>query len=217
MRDQIQRQTGRLIQRAQARALASQQRSQVELLRELEDRFGTKLSLAQAKSDELNFSCNNVPWPKDPNFCGRETILNEIHKKLDHSETEAEFRSWALWGMAGIGKTHTALEYAQNRIAEGVNAVFWIKGDTALNIDTSFTEIAFKLDLKGAVENGDHVHNRFLVTTWLRNTSENISILTMLRKGLRELQASNGSLCLTTSIIPIIFMIVGRRHSMGLC
>lgn len=172
--EQIQRQTARIKERAQARAL---QRSQPDLLREFDARFSRNLTLAQSKFDDPNFSCNNIPWPKDPNFFGRELVLAEMHQRLDHQSPKAEFRSWALWGMAGIGKTQIALTYAHERLAEGVPVVLWIKGDTALNIDTSFTDTALKLDLEGAVENGDHEHNRFLVTTWLRETSRVLLVL----------------------------------------
>ncbi|KAM0801935.1 hypothetical protein BDR22DRAFT_146042 [Usnea florida] len=172
--EQIQRQTARVKERAQARAL---QRSQPDLLREFDARFSRNMTLTQSKFGDPDFSCTNVPWPKDPNFYGRETILAELHQKLDHQPTNPELRSWALWGLAGIGKTQIALTYAYERLAEGVPAVFWIKGDTALNIDTSFTEIALKLGLEGAVENGDHEHNRFLVTSWLREASLNWLII----------------------------------------
>lgn len=97
--------------------------------------------------------------------------MAEIHKVLDQSDPP-EFRSWALWGQGGIGKTQTALAYAYHRVEDGVKAVFWVKSETALDIGASFTDIAVALNLDGAEAGGNHDQNRFLVTKWLQQTSE---------------------------------------------
>jgi DNA replication protein DnaC len=165
-RARIKKQTERIKERAQARAL---RRSQPEVWADMEREFHHGLTLSDSK-EEVELPCENLPWPADPNFCGRVAILDELHKKLDHDEKQPFFRSFALYGIPGIGKTQTALAYAHQRVKSGVKAVLWVQAETMLDIDTSFTKIAVKLGLKGAVESGDHTQNRYLVTKWLQKT-----------------------------------------------
>lgn len=77
--------------------------------------------------------------------------------------------------MGGIGKTQTALAYAHERTKDGIPAVFWVKAETKIDIDLSFTSIATLLDLKGLVIDGDLDQNRFLIMRWLQNTRKSIS------------------------------------------
>ena len=74
---QVQRQMTRRNERAQARALQSSQPN----FRESDGRFNRNLSLARSQSDHPRFSCNNIPWPKDPTFHGRDSILAEVQKQ----------------------------------------------------------------------------------------------------------------------------------------
>src|SRR2546425_175613 len=52
----------------------------------------------------------HVPYPRDPFFTGREEVLQQLHPHLAQSNTTAPTQ--ALTGLVGIGKTHTAIEYA---------------------------------------------------------------------------------------------------------
>ena len=101
---QVQRQTTRMKEKDQARALQSSQPN----FRESDGRFNRNLSLARSKSDHPMFSCSIIPWPKDPAFHGRDSILAEIHKQSDRQLTQREFRYWDLCGVGGRRKIATA-------------------------------------------------------------------------------------------------------------
>ena len=136
------------------------------MLQELQATFRV-LSL----DDKTSLPCDNLRLPPDPNFCGRAHVLQLLHEKLDHSPSKPEFRSFALYGLAGIGKTSVALMYAHERISAGIPAVLWVNAETSVDIDKSITEIAANtLKLDGAEENGDAKQNRNLVMTWLQKT-----------------------------------------------
>ncbi|KUJ06621.1 uncharacterized protein LY89DRAFT_790467 [Mollisia scopiformis] len=161
----IQKQIRQLKEKAQAISYRPKHRTQAELIQELESRFSQKFVIF-GEEETAKLPCTNITSPRNPHFFGRKEILGHA---LDHRPERAVFRSWALWGMGGIGKSQTALEYVHQRISDGVQAVFWVSGETALDMNKSFTQIALALGLKGAAEGNDD-RNQYLVTKWLQNT-----------------------------------------------
>ncbi len=85
-----------------------------------------------------------VPLRRNAFFTGREALLRELHAAL-RPEGPAP-RIQALTGLAGIGKTQTALEYAY-RYAGAYQAVFWVSADTAAAALADLSEIATILAL----------------------------------------------------------------------
>lgn len=120
------------------------------------------------------FPCHNVPFPSNPHFYGRERELRAIREHLDQ-EPASGFRSFALFGTGGIGKTQTALAYAHEKINGGVDAVLWLNCETSLSLARSFYEIAAMLQLEGLAEDENSDQNRFLVLKWLRKTCKFIT------------------------------------------
>lgn len=146
---------------------------QANLISELE-KLGilNAASISSQKGEaDVTFRCDNIPFPRNKHFFGRNDILNTLRKNLDHDPRILTFRSWAIWGMGGIGKTQVALAYAHERREKGIPAVFWINCETGLAISRSFTEIASRLELEGAIADDDSDQNQFLVIKWLRRTS----------------------------------------------
>jgi hypothetical protein len=166
-RTRIRRQTTWIKEKATAKSYRTL--TQTGILQELDLRFAGKLKVA---SEDATLPAHNLIWPKNPNFYGREDLLSEIRGVLDHDISKPEFKSWALWGMAGIGKSQTALAYAQKRMAEGLQAVFWVRSETSLDLARSFTEIALALNLQGAEETDDENRNLLIVLKWLQKTSK---------------------------------------------
>jgi tetratricopeptide (TPR) repeat protein len=90
----------------------------------------------QPKPDYLYW---NLP-PRNPFFTGRDPYL----KRLEHGL--ADGRAQAISGLAGIGKTQTAIEYAY-RHRDQYRAVLWSGADSRDALVSGFGAIASLLDL----------------------------------------------------------------------
>ncbi|KAK5050886.1 hypothetical protein LTR84_003445 [Exophiala bonariae] len=91
---------------------------------------------------------NNIPYPQNPHFCFRQKELDAIRSALDHDPGDIKFRTFAVWGMGGIGKPQLALAYAREREAKGVPVILWVNSETQIDIYQSFTNIAELLELE---------------------------------------------------------------------
>ena len=65
----------------------------------------------------------NVPYPRNPNFTGREAILEQLETALASGTPAALTQTIA--GLGGVGKTQTAVEYAF-RHRDQYRAVLWV-------------------------------------------------------------------------------------------
>ncbi|MEV6603860.1 FxSxx-COOH system tetratricopeptide repeat protein [Kutzneria sp. NPDC051319] len=86
----------------------------------------------------------NVPL-RNANFTGRESLLRELGERLDASSPTAVLPE-ALHGMGGVGKTLVAVEYVYRHIAD-YDLVWWIPSDDPALIQSSFVELAAKMQL----------------------------------------------------------------------
>ena len=68
----------------------------------------------------------NVPYPRNPNFTGRESILAQLEAALASGTPVA--LTQAIAGLGGVGKTQTAVEYAY-RHRDQYRAVLWVRAD----------------------------------------------------------------------------------------
>ncbi|KAF5000627.1 hypothetical protein FDECE_11164 [Fusarium decemcellulare] len=120
--------------------------------------------------DDATLPCVMLPPARNAKFFNRDVVIDRIEEHFSQPSTQA-FRSIALYGMAGVGKTHVAMKYAQNLVTnEGVSAVLWVEGESEMKVKQSFTEIAKRLQLPNYVPHS-HDDNRILVLTWLQQTS----------------------------------------------
>jgi tetratricopeptide (TPR) repeat protein/transcriptional regulator with XRE-family HTH domain len=87
-----------------------------------------------------------IPYPRNPLFTGREELLESIHQRLSAGHVAGLNQSFALVGLAGMGKTYLALEYAY-RYGLEYSAVLWIDAEQTETILASFTTIANVLHL----------------------------------------------------------------------
>jgi tetratricopeptide (TPR) repeat protein len=88
----------------------------------------------------------NVPYPRNPYFTGRETILHQLHEALSKDSATAITQGQAIFGLGGIGKTQTAVEYTYRYRSE-YRAIFWVRAETEVELQTGFGAIATLLDL----------------------------------------------------------------------
>ncbi|KAL2833836.1 hypothetical protein BDW59DRAFT_156634 [Aspergillus cavernicola] len=137
------------------------------------DQTAETLSMGDLSMEEARLPCFYVPFTANPVFLGRKGILDDI-EPASSSMSDCYGRtmpSVALWGIAGIGKTQIALEYAYRKRKEGVQAIFWIDTERESEYTKAFTEIAAVLNLQGATSSKGHDTNRLLVLRWLQETS----------------------------------------------
>lgn len=87
-----------------------------------------------------------VPFPRNPLFTGRETILERMQVQLTTLQTGVLAPALALSGLGGIGKTQIALEFAY-RHALKFNAVLWLTVETTDTVMSSLQQIAEHLQL----------------------------------------------------------------------
>jgi hypothetical protein len=85
-----------------------------------------------------------VPLRRNPQFTGRHELLGELARKLAHGRV-------ALTGMAGIGKTQLALEYAYHHAHE-FDLVSWLRAEEPTTLQEDYAAIAKPLGLPEAQE-----------------------------------------------------------------
>ena len=75
-------------------------------------------------------------------FIGRETTLDEVRQQLSAGRRTNITQGAALEGLAGLGKTQTAVEYAYRYRDEYPNGVIWLAADG--DLETQLAELAVK-------------------------------------------------------------------------
>ncbi|KAI0813657.1 P-loop containing nucleoside triphosphate hydrolase protein [Xylaria sp. FL0064] len=103
------------------------------------------ITITEPRSDK-RVIYNNIPFTSNPKFSGREDVLEAVHKVLDLDTPSSTFRSMALFGMGGVGKTQIAVHYAYRNL-QHFDVVLWVAADNATAIGQSFCAIAHGLGL----------------------------------------------------------------------
>lgn len=75
----------------------------------------------------------DLPFSRNPNFCGREELLEKIQQILQPSHKR---RICVLHGIGGIGKTQTAIEYAYSYRGPG-KSIFWVNAKDMTTVRSS--------------------------------------------------------------------------------
>ena len=88
--------------------------------------------------------------PRNPNFTGRDDLLEQLKKRLTAGRATAVLPS-ALHGMGGIGKTQIATEYIYRHLQD-YDLIWWIDASRSTQIRARLTELARVLELTGATE-----------------------------------------------------------------
>ncbi|MEU2782206.1 FxSxx-COOH system tetratricopeptide repeat protein [Streptomyces sp. NPDC007110] len=86
----------------------------------------------------------NIP-PRNPNFTGREELLDQLHRRLLVEKATAVLPH-ALHGMGGVGKSLLAVEYLYRKMTE-YDVVWWISAERSAQISLSLVELAPRLGL----------------------------------------------------------------------
>jgi len=82
----------------------------------------------------------NVPFNRNPNFTGRESLLADLRAALTSGLPVA------LHGLGGMGKTQLAVQYAYSHMAN-YEVVWWIRSEESATLASDFADLANDLDL----------------------------------------------------------------------
>lgn len=86
----------------------------------------------------------DVP-PRNPNFTGREALLERLHNELVGHRATAVLPQ-AVYGLGGVGKSQLVNEYVHQHRSE-LDLIWWIPAENESQILTSLTKLAQRLDL----------------------------------------------------------------------
>jgi tetratricopeptide (TPR) repeat protein len=139
-------------------------------LRKMSPRERTQDFVTQISDEHPPEVIENVPYARNPYFTGRETVLQNLHEVLSRDSATALTQGHAIFGLGGIGKTQTAVEYSYRYRSE-YRFIFWTRADTEVALQAGCVEIAKLLDLpeKDATNPADTVQ---AVKHWLEHTGE---------------------------------------------
>ncbi|TPX16451.1 uncharacterized protein E0L32_003745 [Thyridium curvatum] len=177
-------------------------------MRQDESRYKEVLEFLNAmkideKDNPKSLRFNNIPFPKNPKFSGRKDMLAQIQTTLNPASSSSSMQSMALFGMGGVGKTQTALQFAYQSL-DDFEVVLWVAADNAISIGQSFGTIASELGLLGGDdEKKDPVVAIWKTKNWLNSTQlpcllifDNADDLGALKKAWPA--SINGAILLTT-------------------
>jgi len=84
-----------------------------------------------------------VPYQRNPNFTGRESLLATLRNMLCHEVPRQWNHRVALYGLGGAGKTQLALEYVHSQ-RDCYDRIYWISAVSEGTLISGFQEIAMK-------------------------------------------------------------------------
>lgn len=86
----------------------------------------------------------NVPHLRNPNFTGRDELLQALRDALASGRPAA--LTQAIHGLGGVGKTQLAVEYAYRHTA-GYSIVWWIRAEEPATLVADYAALAERLGL----------------------------------------------------------------------
>ena len=87
-----------------------------------------------------------VPHLRNPDFTGRNDLLDRLFTSLAPDSGSTGLKAQALSGLGGVGKTQVAIEFAYRHRAK-FQAVFWVSADNEETLRDGLATIAYRLRL----------------------------------------------------------------------
>ena len=122
-------------------------------------------------TEALSMPRHYLPFAVHLRFWGRQEILEQVDMALNSKLNKSSLRSFALYGMAGVGKTQVALKYASS-VRDRFDTVLWVAAVDTTTIGKSFWEIAKHLGLMETDQGVDDNAAIIKVKSWLLDTSK---------------------------------------------
>lgn len=146
-------------------------------------------------------------------FIGRDQELKALRENLlsDSVNGIGRLTCCAISGVAGVGKTDTAVEFCHRNRHE-YEAVFWISAESDFTIKSGFSEISQRLNLcdydqSAGSNNFDSQREILLVKEWLENSGktwllvfDNIAEFRDIRQYWPSEASKRGSIIVTTQL-----------------
>jgi len=157
----------------------------------------------------------NLPFDRNPFFTGRESELQELHRRLHQNQSAAIGQKSAVSGLGGIGKTQLAVEYAY-RHYEAYSYILWAHADSVESLNIWYAELATRLELPEKQEQEQEIIVQ-AVKRWLQREQgwllilDNADTPSLLPDFLPS--TIGGHLLITTRAADVSTQIVGIGHS----
>ncbi|QKX61690.1 uncharacterized protein TRUGW13939_08845 [Talaromyces rugulosus] len=104
-----------------------------------------------------------VPFPYDPNFVGRDGLLDQIHEKSSIPGSRI-----VLVGLGGVGKTRLAIEYCHRVRQQSPDTwVFWVHASNAARCEASLRNLADRAKIPGRQDRNANIFELF--GNWLQD------------------------------------------------
>jgi hypothetical protein len=127
-------------------------------------------AMNETRSFEPNLllPCHYVPYGKNEIFHGRTTELNTMSEYIFDPAHADTFRSFAVTGNGGMGKSQIVNEFVHAH-KDKFPVTLWVPADDREKMEQAYSNIAVKLGFlqEGSVQSRDNVYARQLVLEWL--------------------------------------------------
>jgi tetratricopeptide (TPR) repeat protein len=111
----------------------------------------------------------NVPFHPNPFFTGRDSLLVELHTRLNAPDMTTH--RVALTGLGGVGKTQLAVEHAYRQRAD-YEVVWWMSGEQSARLRSDYVALAWEAGLSadlGLADDAPHQVAILAVRNWLEH------------------------------------------------
>lgn len=113
-----------------------------------------------------------LPETRTARLFDRVDVFEQLDKMLGLAAPGTPFKSVALYGLGGVGKSSIASTYMERRFNDNAyDIVLWVRGENPSSLRQSFTDIAVRLELPKA-QRHTHDENLILVQDWFQSTGE---------------------------------------------
>jgi hypothetical protein len=126
-----------------------------------------QLKLSREVRARARLPCHHVPFDANPHFSGRQSDLENMYLHL--SGGKDSLRAVAVYGLGGMGKSQTCLEY-YIRHSEDYQAAFWISADTIEKLALDVREALVQLGILSEYGEENHEQCRRIFNDWLRDS-----------------------------------------------
>jgi TIR domain len=89
---------------------------------------------------------SNLP-ARNPNFSGRDELLERLHASLQAGSAAAVVPTGAVHGLGGVGKTELAVEFA-HRFASDYDIAWWVPAELPTSATASLAALAGRLGVE---------------------------------------------------------------------